>query len=54
LRKLIEVKRGAGRPNDLEVIAELEELLDRTIGDEWRMRGRVAAGLAAYRCEASR
>jgi predicted nucleotidyltransferase len=28
LRKLIEVKRAAGRPKDLEAIAELEALLD--------------------------
>lgn len=30
LRKLIEVKRAAGRPKDLEALAELEELLART------------------------
>jgi hypothetical protein len=30
LRKLIEVKRAAGRPKDLEAIAELEALLDET------------------------
>jgi predicted nucleotidyltransferase len=29
LRKLIEVKRAAGRPKDLEAIAELEALLER-------------------------
>jgi len=29
LRKLIEVKRAAGRPKDLEAIAELEALVDR-------------------------
>jgi hypothetical protein len=29
LRKLIEVKRAAGRPKDLEALAELEELLVR-------------------------
>ncbi len=29
LRKLIEVKRAAGRPKDLEALAELEELLER-------------------------
>ena len=29
LRKLIAVKRAAGRPKDLEAIAELEALLDR-------------------------
>lgn len=29
LRKLIDVKRAAGRPKDLEAIAELEELLRR-------------------------
>jgi len=28
LRRLIEVKRAAGRPKDLEAIAELESLLD--------------------------
>jgi len=28
LRKLIEVKRAAGRPKDLEAVAELEALLD--------------------------
>jgi predicted nucleotidyltransferase len=30
LRKLIEVKRAAGRPKDLEAIAELERLLENT------------------------
>ena len=30
LRKLIEVKRAAGRPKDLEAIAELEQLLEET------------------------
>jgi len=30
LRKLIEVKRAAGRPKDLEAIAELEQLLKET------------------------
>ncbi len=30
IRKLIEVKRAAGRPKDLEAIAELEALLDET------------------------
>jgi predicted nucleotidyltransferase len=30
LRKLIEVKRAAGRPKDLEAIAELERLLEET------------------------
>ena len=30
LRKLIEVKRAAGRPKDFEVIAELEFILDDT------------------------
>jgi hypothetical protein len=30
LRKLIEVKRAAGRPKDLEAIAELEALLDES------------------------
>jgi predicted nucleotidyltransferase len=34
LRKLIEVKRAAGRPKDLEALAELEELLSRTTDDE--------------------
>jgi predicted nucleotidyltransferase len=29
LEKLIEVKRAAGRPKDLEALAELEELLAR-------------------------
>ena len=29
LRKLIEVERAAGRPKDLEALAELEELLTR-------------------------
>ena len=29
LRKLIEVKRAAGRPKDLEAIAELEAILER-------------------------
>jgi predicted nucleotidyltransferase len=29
LRKLIEVKRAAGRPKDLEVLAELEAILER-------------------------
>ena len=33
LRKLIEVKRAAGRPKDLEALAELEELLLR-VDDE--------------------
>jgi predicted nucleotidyltransferase len=33
LRKLIEVKRAAGRPKDFEVIAELEVLLERTARD---------------------
>ena len=28
LRRLIQVKRAAGRPKDLEVIAELEALLE--------------------------
>ena len=32
LRKLIEVKRAAGRPKDLEAIAELEALLDESGG----------------------
>ncbi len=32
LRKLIEVKRAAGRPKDLEAIAELEALLDERGG----------------------
>ncbi len=32
LRKLIEVKRAAGRPKDLETLAELEELLSRAEG----------------------
>jgi hypothetical protein len=32
LRKLIEVKRAAGRPKDLEAVAELETLLDETGG----------------------
>jgi predicted nucleotidyltransferase len=30
LERLIEVKRAAGRPKDLEVIAELEQILDET------------------------
>lgn len=30
IRKLIDVKRAAGRPKDLEAIAELEALLDET------------------------
>jgi len=30
IRKLIEVKRAAGRPKDLEAIAELEALVDET------------------------
>jgi hypothetical protein len=30
LRRLIEVKRAAGRPKDLEVIAELEALLEES------------------------
>ena len=30
LKKLIEVKRAAGRPKDLEAIAELEQLLEET------------------------
>jgi hypothetical protein len=34
LRKLIEVKRAAGRPKDLESLAELEELLSRTPNGE--------------------
>jgi len=34
LRKLIEVKRAAGRPKDLEAIAELEALLEETGGSE--------------------
>jgi predicted nucleotidyltransferase len=29
LRKLIELKRAAGRPRDFEVIAELEQLADQ-------------------------
>ena len=33
LRKLIEVKRAAGRPKDFEAIAELEALLERTASD---------------------
>ena len=33
LEKLIEVKRAAGRPKDLEALAELEELLARTRRD---------------------
>jgi hypothetical protein len=33
LPKLIEVKRAAGRPKDLEVIAELEALLEER--DRW-------------------
>ncbi|MDJ0851711.1 MAG: hypothetical protein QNK04_25320 [Myxococcota bacterium] len=32
LRKLIDVKRAAGRPKDLEALAELEELLSRSEG----------------------
>ena len=32
LRRLIEVKRAAGRPKDLEAIAELESLLEEK---EW-------------------
>jgi hypothetical protein len=32
LRRLIEVKRAAGRPRDLEVIAELQALLDESEG----------------------
>jgi hypothetical protein len=32
LRRLIEVKRAAGRPRDLEVIAELQALLDENEG----------------------
>jgi len=32
LRKLIEVKRAAGRPKDLEAVAELEALLDESGG----------------------
>ena len=32
LRKLIDVKRAAGRPKDLEVIAELEALLEESGG----------------------
>lgn len=32
LKRLIEVKRAAGRPRDLEVIAELEALLDEGEG----------------------
>ncbi len=34
LRKLIEVKRAAGRPKDLEAIAELEALLEESDGNE--------------------
>ena len=34
LRKLIEVKRAAGRPKDLEALAELEELLSRATDSE--------------------
>jgi len=34
LRKLIDVKRAAGRPKDLEVLAELEEILVRLTPDE--------------------
>jgi len=34
LRKLIEVKRAAGRPKDLEALAELEELLSRSVDPE--------------------
>jgi hypothetical protein len=33
LDKLIEVKRAAGRPKDLEAISELEALLDERLGD---------------------
>ncbi|MDB4979893.1 MAG: hypothetical protein JWM82_645 [Myxococcales bacterium] len=29
LRKLVEVKRAAGRPKDLEALAELESLLEQ-------------------------
>ena len=36
LRKLIDVKRAAGRPKDLEVLAELEEILARLAPDEGR------------------
>ena len=32
LRRLIEVKRAAGRPRDLEVVAELQALLDESEG----------------------
>jgi hypothetical protein len=30
LRKLVEVKRAAGRPKDLEALAELESLLEQS------------------------
>jgi predicted nucleotidyltransferase len=36
LRKLIEVKRAAGRPKDFEAIAELEALLEERRGREAR------------------
>lgn len=34
LRKLIEVKRAAGRPRDLDAVAELEVLLEETEGQQ--------------------
>lgn len=34
LKRLIEVKRAAGRPKDLEAVAELEALLDMDIKEE--------------------
>jgi predicted nucleotidyltransferase len=30
LERLIQVKRAAGRPKDLEVVAELQQILDET------------------------
>ncbi len=33
LRKLIEVKRAAGRPKDLEAIAELEAILEDDVAE---------------------
>ena len=44
LRRLIEVKRAAGRPRDLEAVAELEALLEEEPGDAPRARGEGAPG----------
>lgn len=40
LKKLIEVKRAAGRPRDLQAVADLEALLEERAGDEPPASGR--------------